>query len=288
MKMARIAIIGLGLIGGSLGLALKNALGSKVTITGVDRCSSSLAEAKQVGAVDIISADDQVLANQDIVFVCTPVLQIGLVMQQILPYLTAGTIITDVGSTKHFLLEQLKDILPAGLSYIGGHPMAGREKSGITAADKNLFANKWYILSQGIHASPEHYQILSELIRATGAKVIAMNAAEHDCGAAYMSHIPHVAAAALVNLLINRSHQENLLKLMGGGFKDTTRIASSDADMWSDICLTNSIAMIDGLKEYQNILEAVIGAIEGADRAKLYAFFSSAKEKRDSMLEQEA
>jgi len=288
MKAARIAIIGLGLIGGSLGLALKNALGSKVKITGVDRCSSSLAEAKQRGAVDIISADDHALANQDIVFVCTPVLQIGLVMQQILPYLTAGTIITDVGSTKLFLLEQLRDIMPAGLSYIGGHPMAGREKSGITAADKNLFVNKWYILSQGIHTNPEQYQVLSELLQATGAKVIAMNAAEHDCGAAYMSHIPHVVAAGLVNLLHNRSSQENLLRLMGGGFKDTTRIASSDADMWSDICLTNSTAMINGLKEYQNILEEVVGAIERADRARLYTFFSSAKEKRDNMLEQEA
>lgn len=287
MKMARIAIIGLGLIGGSLGLALKNALRNKVTITGVDRCNSSLAEAKQRGAVDIVSAEYHALANQDIVFVCTPVLQIGLVMQQILPYLTVGSIITDVGSTKHFLLEQLKDILPAGLSYIGGHPMAGREKSGITAADKDLFVNKWYILSQGIHTNPDQYHVLSELLQATGAKVIDMNAAEHDCGAAYMSHIPHVAAAGLVNLLHNRSNQENLLRLMGGGFKDTTRIASSDADMWSDICLTNSTAMIDGLKEYQNILEEVIGAIERGDRAKLYTFFSRAKEKRDSMLEQE-
>src|SRR5262249_22005098 len=127
---------------------------------------------------------------------------------------------------------------PDSLSYIGGHPMAGREKSGILAADKALFNNKWYILSQGINAGPEDYQVLSDLLLATGAKPIAMCATEHDCGAAYMSHIPHVIAAGLVNLLQSGPSQETLSKLMGGGFRDTTRIASSDADMWADICLT--------------------------------------------------
>lgn len=288
MKITRIAIIGLGLIGGSLGLALKDALGARVEITGIDRCAASLTIAKERGAVDTISSDIQAVGRQNIVFVCTPVLQMLPVICEILPHLTEGTLITDVGSTKKYLLEQLRPIMPASLAYIGGHPMAGREKSGITAAEKNLFINKWYILSQGINASQGDYQALFDILVATGAKTIVMDAAEHDSGAAYMSHIPHVAAAGLVNLLQSGPCHETLLKLMGGGFKDTTRIASSDADMWADICLTNDTAMLEGLTEYRRLIDQVIRAIENGDRAELHQFFRGAKEKRNSMLEQEA
>lgn len=287
MNTMRIAIIGLGLIGGSLGLALKDAFGHRVEITGIDRCLDSLTEAKDRGAIDTASADAQAAGNQNVVFVCTPVLQMVPVVCEILPHLTDGTLITDVGSTKKYLLDKMKEILPDSLSYIGGHPMAGREKSGILAADKDLFINKWYILSQGINAGPEDYQVLSDLLLATGAKPVTMCATEHDSGAAYMSHIPHVAAAGLVNLLQSGPSQETLLKLMGGGFRDTTRIASSDADMWADICLTNGAAMIEGLTEYRQMIERVICSIAAGDRESLHMFFQEAKEKREYMLKQE-
>lgn len=286
MSVRRVAIIGIGMIGGSVGLALKEAWGSTIHITGIDHCHKTREEALRQDAVDAASPDMAAAAGQDIIFLCTPVLQIVPLIKQMLPYVTPGTIITDVGSTKQILLERLRSVIPDGVSYIGGHPMAGREKSGIYAADKELLRNKWYILTEGINASPVQYDELSGLLRPTGALLAVMPADRHDGCAAFMSHIPHVAAAALVNVLKDQPYQDTLVQLMGGGFKDTTRIASSDADMWADICMTNNQAMINGLQQFQKIIGEVIHAMETQNRGELYLFFSEAKHRRDDMLKQ--
>ncbi len=282
MKTPRITIIGVGLIGGSLGLALK-AAGHDVT--GVDSDQGSLAIAVERGSVDRGATDLAAgVAAADIVFLCTPVLQIPALAARIAPHLKTGAIVTDVGSTKKFLGEKIARLLPRGVHYVGGHPMAGREKSGIAAADINLFRDKRYILTPGA-ATPEAVAAIADLIRETGARASVMDVVHHDDCAAVISHVPHVVAAGLVNLLGRYpGEEENIGALAGGGFCDTTRIASSDADMWADICLTNPVAITAGLEELQALLGDVAAAIRRGDRAAVHAFFAAAKARRDNII----
>lgn len=282
-----LAIIGVGLIGGSLGLCLKDKLGAAIHITGLCRTQQSMDKAIEVGAVDFATSDiEAVVCEADIVFLSPPVLQIVPMVKKILPYLKKGTIITDAGSTKQYIWQQLQQILPPDIYYIAGHPMTGREKSGVEAATKNLFAGKAYVIVEDTGAPTAAHEKLMGLLQHTGANFTTLDIARHDRCAAVISHVPHVTAAALVTLL-NRSgdDMDSCIKLIGGGFKDTTRIASSNADMWADICMTNSKAIVSNLKTLQDILGEVITACEEHDREAVYHYFTVSRERRDSILE---
>ena len=286
MKKTRLAIIGVGLIGGSLGLALKDRMGDAVYVTGHCRTQASMDLAVERGAVDMASADvEEVVRDADIVFLSPPVLQIVPMVKKILPFLKSGTILTDAGSTKQYIYERMKDLLPPDIYYIAGHPMTGREKSGVAAADKDLFVGKAYVIVENTGAPKEVHEKLMGVLRHTGANFTTLDIAKHDRCASVISHVPHVAAAALVTLL-NRSGDdlESCIKLIGGGFKDTTRIASSNADMWADICMTNGEAIAAHLRGLQNILGEVIEAIERKDRGAVHDYFLASKERRDSLL----
>lgn len=286
MKKRTLAIIGVGLIGGSLGLALKDAMGEEIYITGLCRTQESMDRAMKLGAVDMATSDiRQVVQDADIVFLSPPVLQIVPMVEKILPYLKKGTILTDAGSTKRYIWEHLRKILPPDIYYIAGHPMTGREKSGVLAARKDLFTNKAYVIVEDTGAPAEAHEKLMEVLRCTGANFTTLDIAMHDRCASVISHVPHVTAAALVTLL-NRSgdDMESCLKLIGGGFKDTTRIASSNADMWADICMTNGEAIAGNLRELQAILGDVIHSIENHDRQAVHDYFAASKERRDSLL----
>lgn len=284
MRGRRIAIVGVGLIGGSLGLALKAA--GSVDVTGVDRDRAALDVAVGRGAIDRGTTDPAAgAAGADVVFLCTPVLQIPPLVARIAPRLKAGAIVTDVGSTKGFVGDKISRLLPEGVHYVGGHPMAGREKSGIAAADGNLFRGKQYIFTPGAATPPAAVEAVAGLVRGTGAKVTVMDVNCHDDCAAVISHIPHVVAAGLVNLLGRYpDKEESLDKLAGGGFCDTTRIASSDADMWADICLTNTAAVTAGLEELRGLLDGVADAMRRGDRAAVRSFFAAAKTRRDGII----
>lgn len=287
MNVTRLAIIGVGLIGGSLGLALKARMGDSVFVTGHCRTQSSMDLALARGAVDMASADvSEVVKDADIVFLSPPVLQIVPMVEKILPFLKKGTIITDAGSTKQYVYDRLKEMLPPDIYYIAGHPMTGREKSGVAAADKDLFVGKAYVIVEDTGAPKEAHEKLMSVLRHTGASFTTLDIAKHDRCASVISHVPHVTAAALVTLL-NRSGSdlESCIKLIGGGFKDTTRIASSNADMWADICMTNGEAIANHLRELQGILGEVIDSVEKGDRQALYDYFLASKERRDSLLE---
>jgi len=286
--MIHLAIIGVGLIGGSLGLCLKQALGADIHITGLCRTQASMDKAVELGAVDAASADVQsVVSEADIVFLSPPVLQIVPMVEKILPFLKKGAILTDAGSTKCYVWEQLQKILPPDIYYIAGHPMAGREKSGVTAARPDLFRGKAYVVVEDTGAPPEAHRKLMSVLRHTGANFTTVDIAQHDRCASVISHVPHITAAALVTLL-NRSGDdlENCIKLIGGGFKDTTRIASSNADMWADICMTNRYAITRNLRELQDILGEVIEAVERQDRQAVHDYFLASKQRRDGLLEQ--
>lgn len=289
-KRRKLAIIGVGLIGGSLGLCLKRALGDAIYITGLCRTERSMKHAVKCGAVDYASADlAEVVGNADIVFLSPPVLQIVPMVQRLLPYLAPHTIITDAGSTKGYVWHHMKEILPKDIYYIAGHPMTGKEKSGVDAADADLFRGKAYVIIEDTGAPREIYQKLLDILRYTEANFVPMEIAQHDRCAAVISHVPHVTAAALVTLL-NRSGDdlESCIKLIGGGFKDTTRIASSNADMWADICMTNGEEIAKNLRNLQGILSGVITACERHDRQYIYDYFTASKKRRDSLLENAA
>lgn len=287
MKKLYITIIGMGLIGGSLALAFKRSLGENIFITGIDNDSQTLANAKDSGAVDVATADfAQGVKQADIVFLSTPVLQMVPIIKQILPFLSAKTIITDTGSTKQYIWHQLQSILPHDIYYIAGHPMAGKEHSGFLAADADLFRHKCYVIVEDTGAPAAAITKLCDLLVLTGASITTMDIAKHDRCASLISHIPHVTAAALVTLLNNSSRDiEANLKLAGGGFKDTTRIASSNADMWADVLLSNPEAIVQHLEELKGILDNVIKDINAGDRTKIYDYFSLAKQRRDNILD---
>ena len=289
-KKINLAIIGVGLIGGSLGLCLKDKMGDNIYITGLCRSQKSMDMAMKLGAVDYAAADlAKVVKDADIIFLSPPVLQIVPMVEEILPYLKKGAILTDAGSTKQYIWQHLQEILPDDVYYIAGHPMTGREKSGVTAAKKDLFVGKAYVIVEDTGAPKEAHEKLLSVLKYTGANFTTLDIAKHDRCASVISHVPHVTAAALVTLL-NRSGDdlESCIKLIGGGFKDTTRIASSNADMWADICMTNSAAIVNNLKMLQGIIGEVITACENHDRQAIYDYFTASKARRDSILENAA
>ncbi|EKU71760.1 prephenate dehydrogenase/arogenate dehydrogenase family protein [Selenomonas sp. F0473] len=286
MSMTNLAIIGVGLIGGSLGLCLKDKRGDAIRITGLCRTEESMRRAVEMGAVDAASADLAfVVGDADIVFLSPPVLQIVPMVRRILPFLKDGAILTDAGSTKGFLCEELKKILPPNIYYVAGHPMTGREQSGVAAATKELFRGKAYVIIDDPAVPQAVMERLMNVLHDTDANFTTLDLARHDRCAAVISHVPHLAAAALVTLL-NRSGDDldSCLKLIGGGFKDTTRIASSNADMWADICMTNRRPIVDALHEMRAILGTVADAVETGDRAAIYDYFTASKKRRDGIL----
>ena len=283
----KLAIIGVGLIGGSLGLCLKKEMGKDIFITGLCRTQKSMDLAVELGAVDMAAPDVRaVVEDADIVFLATPVLQMVPMLGKILPHLKQGAILTDAGSTKAYLWQHIQGILPEGVYYIAGHPMTGREKSGVEAASADLFRNKAYVIVEDTGAPPEAHEKLMSVLSHTGANFLRLDIRKHDRCASIISHVPHVTAAALVTLL-NQSEgdMESCLKLAGGGFKDTTRIASSNADMWADICMTNGEAIATHLRDLQAILGTVIGAIEAGDREAVRRYFAASTERRDAILD---
>lgn len=282
--MRRIAILGLGLIGGSLGMALRHS-GTDVFIHGFDKAEPARRLALERGAVDrCFATAGEAVEQADIVILATPVLQMASLMTDIAEKLPAGCVVSDVGSTKSAVSETLESLLPERCSYIGGHPMAGGERSGMEAAQKNLFQGQWYLLLPGKRASEEQVELLRALLLPLGAKVAVMHPQEHDQWAAVISHIPHVTAAALVHLLARAELGDARVQMAGGGFRDTTRIASSDADMWADICISNAEHIHRQIGKLQEILAECAQAVESGDRKKLHDYFLQARTFRESWL----
>ena len=286
MAKLNLAIIGVGLIGGSFGLALKSRLGDDVHITGLCRTQASMDAAVARGAVDEASSDiAEVVKDADLIYLSTPVLQIVPMVKRLLPFVKEGAVLTDAGSTKSYLWDTISPLLPPHVYYVSGHPMTGKEKSGVEAADKDLFLHKCYVILEETTAPKDVFDKVVNFIRLTGANLTTLDTRKHDRCASLISHVPHITAAALVTLLAeNPEDDEDSLKLAGGGFKDTTRIASSNADMWADICMTNGAAIEAHLVQMQQILGKVVDAVRRKDRAAVHDFFAAAKKRRDNIL----
>ncbi|MDD5094577.1 MAG: prephenate dehydrogenase/arogenate dehydrogenase family protein [Dehalococcoidia bacterium] len=258
----RIAIIGLGLIGGSLGLALKQAKDNDLEIIGFARRPETAAEALKRGAVDKTEPTlSKAVASADIVIVATPILVLRDIFGEIAPHLQPGTIVSDVGSTKVQIMQWAKELLPSEVSFIGGHPMAGKETTGIEVAEAGLFKESVYCLTPSPTAKKESVQTMQELVISIGARLLFIEAKEHDKLVAGISHLPLVISSALVSTLGRDPSWADMSKLAATGYRDTSRLASGSSELNTGICLTNQEALarwldqyIEELQEYRRLI----------------------------------
>lgn len=281
--MKKIVIFGVGLIGGSVALALKKA-GSTAQIVGVGRSSESLQVALDLGVIDTATSDiADAVKDADIILIAAPVAQTPSILSAIKPHLTASTVITDAGSTKGDVLQCAQEILGEQFSqFVGGHPIAGAEKSGVTAAMADLYTNKNVVLTPASATNPEAIQRVKTLWLTCGANVSEMSAATHDGIFAAVSHLPHLLAFALVDDIATRPNAEQLFGFAASGFRDFTRIAGSHPEMWRDISLANKTALLSELNAYQAELARLQQLLEREDGNGLQALFERASIARNN------
>lgn len=250
-EIKNIAVIGLGLIGGSLALALKN-VDENFVITGYDLDFQATNIAKYRKIIDRISkSPEDAVEDADLVIIATPVSQIIEIITSIKEHLKKGTIVTDVGSAKEKIVKKATEILPPDVVFIGGHPMAGSENEGVLNANPELFRNAFYLLTPTDSTVTDSLVTLHTLLTKIGSKVITMSPKEHDINVALISHLPHILSTNLVELIDDKQKElKNLFKLCAGGFRDMTRIATSNPKMWVDISLENKEEIIKVIDEY--------------------------------------
>ncbi|MCD8089613.1 MAG: prephenate dehydrogenase/arogenate dehydrogenase family protein [Clostridiales bacterium] len=277
--MKKAGILGFGLIGGSIALALKNRLGME--IAAFSRSEKPLKEACESGIVSNYSVSDlSVFSDCDIIFVCTPVGKICGYVESLIPLIKKDCIITDVGSTKGKIFKKLNEY--KNINYIGAHPMAGSEKTGFTAAKEDLYENAFYILTPSETVSGALVEEYTSLIKAIGAIPVVIDPYKHDHIVAAVSHLPHIIAASLVNTVEALDDDGNMHTLAAGGFRDITRIASSSAEMWSSICSENKTEILNVLESFENSTKAFKDALISENYSEISNLFNSAKEYRDS------
>jgi len=285
MVIERLAVIGVGLIGASLARALREA-GAVGTIIGIDTDRDNLDQALALGVVDEI-AHDAASGVRDVqaVFISVPVCSIPGVVREIAPFLPPGCIVSDGGSVKSAIVRECEALMPEGRFFIGGHPIAGTEHSGAAASFASLFNGKRCILTPTATSDAGAYDTMARLWQSAGANVCSMEPGHHDRIFAEISHLPHVVAYALVHAVGTADAEgENVLSYTAGGFRDFTRIASSDPIMWRDIALMNRAALLASIDGFSASLAELRGRIDRSDPAALAEFFTIAKQFRDGIL----
>ncbi|QLK86213.1 prephenate dehydrogenase [Staphylococcus sp. 17KM0847] len=283
--MRHVFFVGLGLIGGSLASNLKY-FHSDVTVSAYDSDDQQLERAKSIGIIDIpIQHFEEGVSQADIIIFATPV-QTTVNYLKMLPNLNtkSGLIVTDTGSTKSTIQAYESTLLKHGIHLIGGHPMAGSHKSGVLNSKKHLFENAYYILVHDLPENSQAYHQIVQLLRSTQAQLIKMTAKEHDYVTGIVSHTPHIVASSLVSLNAHYAPENPLVQeLAAGGFRDITRIASSNPEMWRDITIENKTHILTIMKQFQAQLTDVITLLESDDASSLFNFFEYAKSYRDAL-----
>jgi len=280
----KISIIGVGLIGGSLGLALKEKK-PNFKIIGIDK-QKIIEKAITRGAIDegMVNLEEGI-KEVDVVILATPVKTILDLLPKINPFLKRGCLVTDTGSTKGQVVERANEVLSKDVFFIGGHPMAGSEKYGIDSADPYLFHNKTYILTPAHESNLGALKKISLLIKMIGAKKLILDPLEHDRIVSAVSHLPQIIAVSLTNAigeLALRGNNNNYFKAIGEGFKDMTRIASSPYKIWEDICDTNQENILEMIQKFRNYLEVIEDKLKN-DPNSLKEEFQKAKRLRESI-----
>ncbi len=280
----KVGIAGVGLLGSSMGYVLRKKKWAE-KVVGIGRNREKLEKAVEIGAVDsYLLTIDESLRELDIIVIALPVEIIPKYIESMIPYLKTGVIITDVGSTKKSITTEIEKILPDNIYFVGGHPMAGSEKTGVDAMDPFLFENAVYVVTRSSKSNDESVDKIKEMAGVLDARVIEMESSEHDISVAAISHLPHIAAAVLVNsaAIIDKS-QANVLSLAAGGFRDTTRIAAGSPEIWRDISISNSSKIVEAIEIFEEELKKFKEAIIKKDGKEIYNLFEEAKKIKDSM-----
>ncbi len=289
MDFRKITLAGVGLLGGSLGLAVKQR-GLAVKVDGLVRRSAGIAECNKLGVVDYATRDPlRAVEDADLVVMCTPLARMREVLQQMLPALKRGAILTDVGSVKSSVVRELQPLVAeAGGYFVGSHPMAGAEKAGPSAARADLFVNAVCVVTPTTGSSPEAVDRVEDFWRAVGGRPLRMTPELHDDLVGRSSHLPHVVAAELANYVLSPAHPKQQAMLCANGFRDTTRIASGSPEMWRDIALANRKNLARVLGVFVEDLQEFKLALENGDEKLVEEFFEKAKQRRDAWSGQNA
>lgn len=278
----KIGFIGLGLIGGSIAKGIKR-VHPDYTLLAYSRTRSKLEMALDDGSIDeIIDTIDGRLGSCDVLIFCTPVSYIADYLEKVKPFLSPSCILTDVGSTKQIILREIERL---GLTsqFVGGHPMAGSEKTGYEHASDHLLENAFYVLAPTGDTPAEYLETMRRMVLELGAIPTVLDSREHDNVVAAISHLPHLIACALVNLVHDSDHEDIMKTLAAGGFKDITRIASSSPEMWEQICMTNRDAIADFIRRYISSMENILADVENGNGDGINQLFDRARAYRNSI-----
>ncbi len=283
MKLfGKMTIIGVGLLGASLAKACKER-GLVQEITGYGRNRENLEKAKALKIIDHCPADlAEAVNDADLIVLCTPVTSIAPLIQNMIAQIRPGTLITDVGSVKEPVVEEVEKLIPEGVFFVGSHPIAGGENSGLEASTADLYQDAKCIVTPTEKTNKEALEKISALWQAVGMKVVRLSAKEHDFVFGAVSHLPHIIVYALMNTLgaLKTQCDREVIAFSGAGLKDITRIASSDPVMWRDICLSNRNHSLDLIDRFQGKLSEIRNAIEKSDGQALKEEFVAANKYR--------
>ncbi len=285
--IGHLCVIGVGLIGGSFARALRDA-GQVETVTGCGRNEEHLQRAVELGVIDRYDCQiEKAVAEADLIFISVPLGAMRAVFEAMRGHLKAGAIVTDAGSVKASVVRDLEQVFASVPDFfVPGHPIAGTENSGVDASFSTLYQNRKVILTPLETTNTDALATVSRLWQATGAHVTQMTVVHHDAVLAATSHLPHVLAFALVESLTRLPESDDVFQYAAGGFRDFTRIASSDPVMWRDICLANKQAIVAMIDQYALDLGTLKSAIEDEDSEQLQALFLKAKQTRDAFIKQ--
>jgi prephenate dehydrogenase len=280
----KVTIIGVGLIGGSLAKVMK-AQKLAGEIHGAGRSRETLERAIKLGVIDHMGqSSSHAVEHADLVVLATPVGTFESIVREIAQHMKEGAILTDVGSVKGDLVRTIECILPKGVHYVPGHPIAGREKHGIEAATETLFQGAKCIVTPTERTEAQALDAIKALWNAAGMNVVTMGPEQHDHIFAAVSHLPHAAAYAMVSTVAEfSSGTDNYITFSGAGFRDFTRIAASSPEMWRDICLLNGKNIVEMIERYQFSLNRIKRAIKHQDGRRLEALFRAASDLRKGL-----
>ena len=279
-------VIGVGLIGGSVCRAVRQA-GFVSNIVGFDQQDDEVLRAVELGVIDVAGNRLQTaIASSQLILLAVPVGATESVLRMIQPYLRDDQVVTDVGSSKTNVLSAVERVFGQPLkNFVGGHPIAGKERSGVAASTQDLFRNHRVILTPVETTAPAAVDLVTKMWQSTGAVVEQLGAQQHDLVLGATSHLPHVLAYATVDTLSNLSYADEIFRFAAGGFRDFSRIASSDPVMWRDICLENRDAILDVLDRFESHLGGIRKSLEQRDGEALEETFTAAKKVRDEFME---
>ena len=282
MRWRKVTLLGVGLLGGSLGMALrKRELAERVY--GYVRREASVRECLEAGAADHASTSlSEAVKGTELIVLCTPLAQMSALARSALNDIAPGVLVTDVGSVKGQLVGELEPLFAMReATFIGSHPMAGSEKMGVSAARADLFHNTVCVVTPTSKSPPESVSRTEDLWKSVGARTLQLTPEEHDELVARSSHLPHVLAAHLARYVLDAGRAKEQSQLCATGFRDSTRIASGSPEMWRDIVMMNKVALKQALAEYQQSLKRFETLLDKDDQTQIEAFFQTSKQLRD-------